>query len=195
MCNDYQQKKELAALEKLAAAKAMQLVYSEGRPNLEPRDDIRITDRGPILRAASDGDAVELVQRRWSWPGPGGKPVYNFRSDGREFTSGRCLIVADGFYEFTTHSDPKSKRKHKWLFTLKDEPIIAIAGLWRKDAQVGEAFTMLTTEPGPDMQPYHQRQIVVLPPSDWSRWLDVTVPAREVLKPLPAGSLEVTQIC
>ena len=33
-------------------------------------------------------------------PGPGGKPVYNFRSDGREFSSGRCLIVADGFYEW-----------------------------------------------------------------------------------------------
>src|SRR5579875_1627364 len=190
MCNDYRQQRELEALEKLIAATAMQLVYSEGRPNLEPRDDIRITDRAPILRAAkTEGSAVELVQRRWSWPGPGGKPVYNFRSDGREFPNGRCLIVADGFYEFTTHSDPKSKRKHKWLFTLKDEPIIAIAGLWRKDAQVGEAFTMLTTEPGPDMQPYHQRQVVVLPPSDWSRWLDVTIPAREVLKPLPAGSL------
>ncbi|MBV8935969.1 MAG: SOS response-associated peptidase [Alphaproteobacteria bacterium] len=196
MCNDYRQKRELEALENLIAAKAMRLVYPEGRPNLEPRDDIRITDRAPILRAAAeDGNAVELVQRRWSWPGPGGKPVYNFRSDGREFPSGRCLIVADGFYEFTTHSDPKSKRKHKWLFTLKDEPIVAIAGLWRKDAQVGEAFTMLTTEPGPDMKPYHHRQVVVLPPSDWARWLDVTVPARALLKPLPAGSLEVTQIC
>lgn len=196
MCNDYSQKRELEALEKLAASLAVRLVYPEGRPNLEPRDDIRITDRAPILRAAGEGGrTLELVQRRWSWPGPGGKPVYNFRSDGREFPSGRCLIVADGFYEFTTHSDPKSKRKHKWLFTLKDEPIIAIAGLWRTDAQVGEAFTMLTTEPGPDMQPYHQRQVVVLPPSDWSRWLDVTVPARELLKPLPAGSLEVTQIC
>jgi putative SOS response-associated peptidase YedK len=54
---------------------------------------------------------------------------------------------------------------------------------------------MLTTEPGPDMQPYHQRQIVVLPPSEWSRWLDAMVPARELLKPLPAGSLDVTQIC
>jgi putative SOS response-associated peptidase YedK len=196
MCNNYSQKRELEALEKLAASLAARLVYPEGRPNLEPRDDIRITDRAPILRASAEGgNAVALVQRRWSWPGPGGKPVYNFRSDGREFPSGRCLIVADGFYEFTTHNDPKSKRKHKWLFTLKDEPIIAIAGLWRKDAQVGEAFTMLTTEPGPDMQPYHQRQVVVLPPSDWSRWLDVTVPARELLKPLPAGSLEVTQIC
>jgi putative SOS response-associated peptidase YedK len=195
MCNDYAQRRELEALEKLAAAAAMRLVYPEGRPNLEPRDDIRITDRGPILRAVAAGGGVELVQRRWSWPGPGGKPVYNYRSDGREFPNGRCLIVADGFYEFTTHSDPKSKRKHKWLFTLKGEAIFAIAGLWRKDKQVGEAFTMLTTEPGPDMAPFHSRQIVVLGKEEWPRWLDPAVPARELLKPLPAGSLDVTQIC
>jgi putative SOS response-associated peptidase YedK len=196
MCNDYAQRRELEALEKLAAAAAMRLVYPEGRPNLEPRDDIRITDRAPILRAAAaGGNAAELVQRRWSWPGPGGKPVYNFRSEGREFGSGRCVIVADGFYEFTVHADPKSKRKHKWLFTLKGEPAFGIAGLWRTDAQVGEAFTMLTTEPGPDIAPYHNRQIVVLPPAAWAGWLDPAIPAREMLKPLPAGSLEVAQIC
>jgi putative SOS response-associated peptidase YedK len=196
MCNQYKQRQELEALEKLAAAAAMRLVYPEGRPNLEPRDEIRITDRAPILRAGAAGPgAAELVQRRWSWPGPGSKPVYNFRSEGREFGSGRCVIVADGFYEFTIHSDPKSKRKHKWLFTLKAEPAFGIAGLWRKDAQVGEAFTMLTAEPGPDIAPYHNRQVVVLPPAEWARWLDPAIPAREILKPLPAGSLEVEQIC
>jgi putative SOS response-associated peptidase YedK len=197
MCNDYRnQQREIDALEALIAQSRLRALYPEGRPNLEPRDDIRITDRGQILRAAVEGgNAVELVTRRWSWPGPGGKPVYNFRSDGRDFGSGRCLIVADGFYEFTTHKDPKSKRKHKWLFTLKDDPWFCIAGLWRKDAQVGEAFTMLTTRPGPDIAPYHDRQIVILRPSDWARWLDVGTPAREMLKPLPAGSLEVEQIC
>ncbi len=197
MCNDHRNKlREIEALDALIAQSGLRAVYPEGRPNLEPRDDIRITDRTQILRpAAEGGNAVEVVTRRWSWPGPGGKPVYNFRSDNREFGSGRCLIVADGFYEFTTHSDPKSKRKHKWLFTLKGAPWFGIAGLWRKDAEVGEAFTMLTTEPGPDIAPYHSRQIVVLPPADWSRWLDVKVPARETLKPLPAGSLEVEQIC
>ncbi|MEA3002100.1 MAG: hypothetical protein QOH81_888 [Sphingomonadales bacterium] len=211
MCNQYRQRRELEALEQLAARAAIRLVYPEGRPNMEPRDDIRITDRAPIIRVAAEefpgsgeqqGPALlsgELVQRRWSWPGPSGKPVYNFRSEGREFGTsergGRCLIVADGFYEFTPHSDPKSKRKHKWLFTLKGEPGFGIAGLWRSDRQVGEAFTMLTTEPGPDVAPYHDRQIVVLGPVDWARWLDPAVPARDVLKPLPAGSLEVAQVC
>ncbi len=135
------------------------------------------------------------MQRRWSWPGPAGKPVYNFRSDGRDFSKGRCLILADGFFEFTAQTDPKVKRKHKWRFALRDAPLFAIAGLWRTDPKVGEAFTMLTTEPGEDIKPYHNRQIVVLPPGDFARWLDPAVPAARLCKPLPAGSLAVEQIC
>ena len=120
--------------------------------------------------------------------------MYNFRSEGRQFRSGRCLILADGFYEFTAHSDPKSKRKHKWLFTLKGRPWFAIAGLWRDNPAVGEAFTMLTSEPSPDVAPYHNRSIVVLVPEECARWLDPATAERDMLKPLPAGSLEVEQV-
>jgi putative SOS response-associated peptidase YedK len=169
--------------------------FPEGIPNMEPRDDVRITDIGAIVRATGDEpEEAELVQRRWSWAGAGGKPVYNFRSENRAFSSGRCLIVADGFYEFTTHTDPKSKRKHKWLFTKSAEPWFCIAGLWRSTPEVGEAFTMLTTEPGADVAPYHGRQIVVLERSDWARWLDPRVPAEDMLRPLPPGSLHVEQV-
>jgi putative SOS response-associated peptidase YedK len=196
MCNDYRARLELVGVEKALEQVGLSVRYPEGRPNLEPRDDIRITDRAPIVRAAAgEAGAVELVQRRWSWPAPNGKPVYNYRSENREFTSGRCLIVADGFYEFTTNPDPKSKRKHKWLFTLAGSDLFGIAGLWRSNPDVGEAFTMLTAEPGEDVKPYHNRQIVVLPPSEWVRWLDADVPAKEILKPLPPGSLLVEQIC
>ena len=194
MCSDYRNRVELAEMDKLFAGAGAPLHYPEGRPNIEPRDDIRITDRAPIVRTASGTGAAEMVQRRWSWPGPNGKPVYNFRSDGREFSNGRCLIVTDGFYEFTAHADPKSKRKHKWLFTLKNEPWFCIAGVWRTSPEVGEAFTMLTTEPGADVAPFHDRQIVVLPLRDGVRWLDPAVPAQTLLKPLPAGSLQVVQI-
>lgn len=194
MCNDYRLL-ERVPVEDIVAGFDMTLAYPEGIPNFEPRDDIRITDRAPIVRAASGRPgAVELVQRRWSWPGPGGKPVYNFRSEGRALDRGRCLILADGFYEFTPHSDPKSKRKHKWLFKLRGEPWFAIAGLWRSDAAAGEAFTMLTCAPGPDVAPYHDRQIVVLPPADWARWLDPAVPSLALTNPLPAGSFEVAQV-
>jgi putative SOS response-associated peptidase YedK len=189
MCNDYRNQLEITKIEEVFDKL---LDYPEGRPNMEPREDIRVTDRAPIIRASASG--YELVQRRWSWPGPGGKPVYNFRSDGREFSSGRCIIPADGFYEFTAHSDPEAKRKHKWLFTVAGAELFGIAGLWRTDPQVGEAFTMLTTEPGADIAPYHNRQIVVLRPGEFARWLNPDVAAREMTRPLPPGSLEVTQI-
>lgn len=70
---------------------------------------------------------------------------------------------------------------------------MAIAGLWRPG--LGEEpprFTMLTTEPGPDVAPIHDRQVVVLRPRDWSSWLSLAQPEAELLRPLPAGSLEVT---
>ena len=114
MCNLYTQTSSVEAIRALAAQLGMQLRFPEGIPNLRPTD-IRITDPAPIIRASTPGD-YELVVRRWSWPGTGGKPVYNFRSDGREFGSGRCLIMADGFYEYTAPADPKQKRKDRWLF-------------------------------------------------------------------------------
>ena len=51
---------------------------------------------------------------------------------------------------------------------------------------------MLTTSPGPDIEPYHNRQIVVLPPRDWASWLYADQPAAELLRPLPAGALSVS---
>jgi putative SOS response-associated peptidase YedK len=190
MCNDYRSRVDLATIGQEFNDLRIPLRFPEGMPNLEPRDDIRITDRAPILRWAGDG--AELVQRRWSWPGAGGKPVYNFRSDGREFGSGRCLIVTDGFYEFTTPAEPRPhKRKDKWLFTLEGHGWFCIAGLLRTTAQVGEAFTMLTTEPGPDVAPYHNRQVAVLPRDRWRPWLDGTVPAKDLLGPWPEGTLRV----
>jgi putative SOS response-associated peptidase YedK len=120
--------------------------------------------------------------------------VFNFRSEGREFTSGRCLIVADGFYEFTKADDPRKKVKNKWLFTKRDEPLFCIAGIWRSDPKIGEAFTMLTVEPGADVAPYHDRQIAVLDRSARIDWLDPSISAKSILKPLPAGSLRVEQV-
>ena len=188
MCNLYTQSKSVDEVARLFRDLQIPLGFPEGLPNFAPRD-IAITDPGAIVRARGDG--YELVVRRWSWPGPGGKPVYNFRSDGREFSSGRCLIVADGFYEFTAPTDPKQKRKDRWLFTFPGAEMLGIAGLVRTDPAVGEAFTMLTTEPGPDVAPYHNRQIAVLPPASWKAWLDHSVPAADLIQPLPAGTLRV----
>ena len=192
MCNLYTQTKSVDEVARVFRDLQLSIGFPEGAPNLQSRD-IAITDPGPIVRATSNG-GFELVVRRWSWPGPSGKPVYNFRSEGREFASGRCLIVADGFYEFTTPTDPRQKRKDRWLFTSVAGPLIGIAGLVRDAPGTGEAFTMLTTEPGPDVAPYHGRQIAVLPMADWHAWLDYSQPANALLRPLPAGSLEVSQV-
>ncbi|WP_137387947.1 SOS response-associated peptidase [Rhodoligotrophos defluvii] len=195
MCNDYRLHVDVSKIAEDFAAMNIKVRFSEGRPNVEPRDDIKITDVGPIVREVEgqlgEGD---LVQRRWSWPGPGGRPVYNFRSEGREFTSGRCLIIADGFYEFTTPADPKKKRKDKWLFTWRGETWFCIAGIWRATREVGEAFTMLTMPPGPDIAPYHDRQIVILDRSAWADWLDPSVSAKSLIKPLPSGTLQVEHV-
>ncbi|HZS85474.1 MAG TPA: SOS response-associated peptidase [Stellaceae bacterium] len=195
MCNSYRLRVEAAAIFEEFANLGIELQCSEGVPNIEPRDDIKITDPAPIVRMVEgERNAGDLVQRRWSWPGPQGRPLYNFRSEGREFSTGRCLIVADGFYEFTDPAEKAKKRKDKWLFTMAGEPWFCIAGIWRRHADVGEAFTMLTMEPGPDIVPFHDRQVAVLDRADWRNWLDPSVPARAVLKPLVAGSLAVAQV-
>ncbi len=173
MCNLYSNKVAPDAIALAFEQLRIPLGFPEGLPNIEPREEVRITDRAPIVRARNGGG--ELVQRRWSWPGPGGKPVYNFRSDGREFGNsekgGRCLIVTDGFYEFTAPREPRAdKRKDRWLFTLPGRDWFCIAGLWRT-TDVGEAFTMLTTEPGPDVAAYHNRQVAVIGHDRWSAWV------------------------
>ncbi|MGE0767953.1 MAG: SOS response-associated peptidase family protein [Hyphomicrobiaceae bacterium] len=195
MCNDYRLTVDLASIMEDFADLKIKIRFSEGRPNIESRQDIKITDVAPIVRTVeglrSEGD---LVNRRWSWPGQNKRPVYNFRSEGRDFSSNRCLIITDGFYEFTDPEDKKKKRKDKWLFTKRGEPIFAIAGIWRDTKEVGEAFTMLTMGPGPDITPYHDRQIIILDRADWVDWLDPSVSAADLIEPLPAGALMVEQV-
>lgn len=65
---------------------------------------------------------------------------------------------------------------------------------WRPAAgDVPEAFTLLTT-PGPDVAPIHDRQMVVLERADWLAWRELSRPEAELLRPLPAGSLQVEQV-
>lgn len=195
MCNDYRLKVDATTIFEEFADLKINIRFSEGTPNIEARDDIKITDTAPIVRTVEgQRGAGDLVQRRWSWPGRNKRPVYNFASEGRTFTSHRCLIVVDGFYEFTDPTDPKKKRKDKWLLTKKGESIFCIAGIWRNTPEVGEAFTMLTMAPSADVAPYHDRQIVILERSRWADWLDPSIPAQSVIRPLPAGTLAIEQV-
>jgi putative SOS response-associated peptidase YedK len=191
MCNLYRMEKAPDAIVGLARELGREVVFPEGVPNFEPRD-VRISETAPILRAADQ--AVELVARRWSWPGPTGKPVFNYRGEGRRFAPAeRCVVLTDGFYEFTAPADAKAKRKDRWLFTWPGHDWFGIAGIVRRDPKVGEAFTLLTCEPGADIAPYHSRQVVLLSPDACFGWLDAARAAEEFVRPLPEGSLAVAR--
>src|SRR6266513_2498249 len=182
MCNDFGNNNTysdyLAAFSQIRAP----VVFPTAAPNLEPRDDIWPTELAPVLRRRENG--VEMVQLRWGFPParPKGAPVINFRSEGRRFPKGRCLIPASHFFEFTGTKSPKSK----WKFTKAGEDWFCFAGLCRPMPD-GEAFTLLTTEPGPDVAPIHDRQMVVLERSDWSAWLEQTENETDLLRALLAG--------
>ena len=189
MCNDYEQ--HVTHKQYLDAIKALELDSTGSGADMPQADDIRIGDMGPVLRAAGNG--VEIVSMRFGWPPPRPKaaPVFNFKSDGRHFdNSKRCLVILSGFFEFVGTKYPKAK----YRFALKDSAVMAIAGLWSEAEDGALSFTMLTTAPGPDIEPYHDRQVCVIPPADWAAWLFLTKPQDELLKPLPAGSLEVTLV-
>ena len=166
---------------------------AESEADLPQADDIKIGDLGPVLVAHGNGAKLVLMRFGFPPPRPKASPVFNFKSDGRHFAdSKRCLIILSGFFEFTGTKYPKAKHR----FSLKGSPLMAIAGLWREPEKDGEppSFTMLTTTPGPDIEPYHDRQVVVLQPEDWAHWLFLTKPETELLRPLPKGSLEVVTV-
>jgi putative SOS response-associated peptidase YedK len=191
MCNDYEQHIRWAQYCAMMQAAELGIPTQQSERDLPQADDIRINDLGPVMRAS--GNVIELVPMNFSFPPAGrGGPVFNFKSEGRRFDkSNRCLIPASAFFEFTGKKYPKAKHR----FTLNGAPFLAIAGLWRDGkAEAPPAFTMLTTSPGPDVEPYHSRQVVVLPPEDWAAWIYLTKPEKDLLRPLPNGSLDVRTV-
>lgn len=188
MCNDYARQIEVSRTAKLLDERGTGPVigWAGGRiPNsAAPTDHVRIGDQGVVVRL--DGDQVTADAITWAWKA-GPKPVFNFRSEGRDFSgSDRCLILATGFYEYTAPAKAKVKLKDQHLFTMAGEDWFWIAGIIKH-----YAFTMLTTAPGPDIKPYHDRQICVLPPDDGMAWLQLTAPEKTLLRPLPIGTLRV----
>lgn len=190
MCNDFGNRVPYDDYLRAFSQTRIAVRWPNAAPNLEPRDDIWPTDIAPVIRQTDDGH--DFAQLRWGFPPskPKGAPIINFRSENRRFPVGRCLIPASHFFEFTGSKSPKTK----WKFSKTGEDWFCFAGLWRPMPDGGAAFTLLTTEPGPDVAPIHNRQMVVVERTDWSAWLDLTRPEAELLQPLPAGSLTVEQI-
>jgi len=107
----------------------------------------------------------------------------------------RCLIVADGFYEW----QHRGRQRMPFLFRLRASGPFALAGVWeRRVAPDGRSFpscTILTTTPNEIVAPVHDRMPVVLAPESHARWLDpeTTDPSalRDLLRPYAAGGMSV----
>ena len=89
------------------------------------------------------------------------------------FAHRRCLVPADGFYEW--RRDPG--RRQPFVFRRVDDAPMALAGLWsgwrdRESGEILRTFTIITTGPNGLMASVHDRMPVVLPPSAWAAWLD-----------------------
>jgi putative SOS response-associated peptidase YedK len=111
-----------------------------------------------------------------------------------ERSSHRCLVLADGFYEWIASEDPKQPRQ-PLRFSLEGGGSFCFAGLWTTWRSSVRSCTVVTTQANELVAPVHDRMPVVLAdPAAWEAWLDPALDAAAVaplLAPLPAGALQV----
>jgi putative SOS response-associated peptidase YedK len=121
------------------------------------------------------------------------KPAYR-----AAFRRRRCLVLADGFYEWQRTDG----QKQPYFIHMTDDRPFAFAGLWEtwegSEANYLESCTLLTTEANELMRPIHDRMPVILPPEDHERWLDPNVqdPAAvsPLLRPYPDAEMEAHMV-
>lgn len=177
-------------------------------PPLEPRYNIAPTQAiATVMQTAPQAERV-FRWLRWglipSWakdPSIGNRLINaraetvhekpSFRS---AFRQRRCLIMADGFYEW--QRQPKGKQPS--YFRLTEQQPFAFAGLWEQwqpeGAEAITSCTLLTTVANDCLRPVHDRMPVILNPQDYETWLDPTLhdPDRlqSLLHPYPATAME-----
>ena len=117
------------------------------------------------------------------------KPAYR-----NAFKYRRCLLPADGFYEW----QKRKGGKQPYYIAFADRRPFAFAGLWERwqggDGSVIESCTILTTTPNELVQPLHNRMPVILDPADYADWLAPTTPAvhlLRLLRPYPPADMVV----
>ena len=148
-----------------------------------PQAMIRPTDRASVIRKGAGG--LEVADLRWglipSWAKDPkiGVQCINARAETilekpafREaFHKRRCLVPADGFWEWETIG----KKKIPWKFTRPDGEEFCMAGLWESwlaDGEPLETFTIITTLPNGLVSPVHDRMPVILTPDAAEGWLE-----------------------
>ena len=176
---------------------------------LEPRYNIAPTQIAPVAIERGGSRVLELM--RWglvpSWAKDEsiGVKTINARAETiaekpsfkRAYASRRCLVPADGFYEW--RKGP-GNQKIPVRFVLKDRGPFAFAGLWEcKRGESGSlyTFTIITTQANELVQPVHNRMPVILQPGDEKTWLDPrtspgALPA--LLAPYPASGMEAYDV-
>jgi len=171
-----------------------------GIPSWRARYNIAPGQNVLVARARASGRGREPALVKWglvpSWAKDPkiGNRLINARSETvadkpsfrAAFKYRRCLIPADGFYEWQ-HS---GKSKQPYCIRLVDHRPFALAGLWEHWQDPAgnelESCTLLTTSPNELMAPIHDRMPVILRPADHERWLDPVLQKVEPLLPLLA---------
>jgi len=166
-------------------------------PNLEPRYNIAPTQLvSTVLRTPQSDRQLRMLRwgliPAWAKDPAIGARVINARSETvtekpsfrTAFRHRRCLVVADGFYEWQR----QERKKQPFYFRLQDQQAFAFAGLWEHwkapDGEVIESCTILTTEANELLRPIHDRMPVILSRKDYDLWLDPAVQNHEPLQNL-----------
>jgi putative SOS response-associated peptidase YedK len=167
------------------------------RPNLKPRYNLAPTQEAPIVRLGEDGRR-HLASLRWglipSWAKEAaiGNKMINARAESLvekpsfrgPLKSRRCLVPADGFYEWMKTDGAKQP----YRIGLADGGVFAFAGLWDRWVPPGqealETFTIITTGANELVAPIHDRMPVMLDPAAYDLWL--MAPAKDALAALDA---------
>ena len=167
-------------------------------PDMQPRYNIAPTQPVAVVRVPPESMVREMALLHWGlipfWakdPKIGNRMI-NARSETvaekpafrAAFRRRRCLVVADGFYEWQKQNDGKQP----FYIRRRDARPFAFAGLWEfwkgGDETVIESCTLLTTTPNELLRPLHNRMPVILQPKDYDLWLDPEMQEPDALKPL-----------
>lgn len=179
-------------------------------PDARPTWNAAPTQELPVVRAMSDGR--KLNNLRWGLVPPWSKDLaigsrmINARSETaaekpsfREaLRCRRCLIVADGFYEWQRDGD----HKRPFCIHLRDRRPFGMGGLWEtwsdENEQAVETFTILTTSPNSLLSPIHDRMPVIIPADQHDRWLahDLQDPGQVacLMVPYPDDEMEAYEV-
>lgn len=199
-----------------SAPKLIELFQLDDLPMLSPRFNVAPTQQILIIRLNSSAETGnDALHRRaetarwglvpfWAKDLSIGNRMLNARSETvaekpafrQAFQKRRCLIPADGFYEWEKVA---VKQKQPWWIHMPDQLPFAMAGLWetwKSTENVGELLiscTILTTAANADMLPIHDRMPVILQPDQYDAWLspDSSLAQRsQLMQPLPDGILQ-----